>query len=245
MKFVYQYRTSDNIQMSGTVCAASKDAAYLVLKSQGIRPSRVEEAPGFFNKLIGKGKRWLAIALLSAFAGAAIVMIMRMKHEASVVVQASVSPMPRHYIYGDMALMEKLAKDDFKTVFANPGDRFLAHYAQPGVSSAYVRKEDATNLLGVAESSVVIATDDSREISELKRIVLWMRNEMADYLADGVGTVELYARRLDERQRREAQIYQLARVELENETNMSVWEARNDALRKLGICTIPLPESVR
>ena len=46
------------------VNAPSLDAAYKLLKSQGIKPGRVVEAPGFFNKLFGKGKRWLAIGAL-------------------------------------------------------------------------------------------------------------------------------------------------------------------------------------
>ena len=66
MKFLYEYRTSDNAKHSGTICAASRDAAYAAIKELGVRPSRVVEAPGFFNKLFGKGKRWLAIGVLGA-----------------------------------------------------------------------------------------------------------------------------------------------------------------------------------
>lgn len=64
MKFVYEYRTSDNIRHEATVSASNRDVAFAVLKERGIRPSRLEEAPGFFNRLLGKGKRWLAIVVL-------------------------------------------------------------------------------------------------------------------------------------------------------------------------------------
>lgn len=75
MKFLYEYRTSDNAKHSGTISAASRDAAYAAIKVLGVRPSRVVEAPGFFNKLFGKGKRWLAIAALGVLVIIAIFVI--------------------------------------------------------------------------------------------------------------------------------------------------------------------------
>ena len=40
------------------------EAAYAALRAQGIKAGHVDEAPGVFNKLFGKGKRWMAIAVL-------------------------------------------------------------------------------------------------------------------------------------------------------------------------------------
>ena len=65
MKFLYEYRTSDNIKHSASICASSQEAAYAALKKQGIKPCRFAEAPGIFNKVFGKGKRWIAIIILS------------------------------------------------------------------------------------------------------------------------------------------------------------------------------------
>lgn len=65
MKFNYEYRTSDNKLHEGVVRAANRDDAFAVLKSRGIRPIRVIDSPGFFNKLLGKGKRWTAIIVLA------------------------------------------------------------------------------------------------------------------------------------------------------------------------------------
>lgn len=65
MKFNYEYRTSDNKLHGGVVRAASREDAFSTLKARGINPARVTEAPGFFNKLFGKGKRWIAIGLLA------------------------------------------------------------------------------------------------------------------------------------------------------------------------------------
>lgn len=77
MKFNYEYRTSDNKLHGGVVCAASREDAFTALKARGINPARVVEAPGFFNKLFGKGKRWIAIGVLAfalALALAALVL---------------------------------------------------------------------------------------------------------------------------------------------------------------------------
>ena len=73
MKFNYEYRTSDNKLHGGVVSAASREDAFSMLKARGINPARVTEAPGFFNKLFGKGKRWIAICVLAAALVAALV----------------------------------------------------------------------------------------------------------------------------------------------------------------------------
>lgn len=65
MKFNYEYRTSDNKLHGGVVSAVSREDAFSALKARGINPARVTEAPGFFNKLFGKGKRWIAIGVLA------------------------------------------------------------------------------------------------------------------------------------------------------------------------------------
>ena len=48
-------------------------------------------------------------------------------------------------------------------------------------------------------------------------------------------------RRLNERTAQEMQIYERTRRELEKETSEEVWEQKNDALRQLGLRTIPNP----
>jgi len=48
-------------------------------------------------------------------------------------------------------------------------------------------------------------------------------------------------RRLNERTAQEMQIYERTRRELEKETSEEVWEQKNDALRRLGLRTIPNP----
>lgn len=77
---------------------------------------------------------------------------------------------------------------------------------------------------------------------ELKEIVNGMHEEMRAYLANGNGTPKSYWRRLLERTQQEMQIYERTRRELEKETDESVWEKKNEALRRLGLRTIPNPK---
>lgn len=65
MKFIYQFHGSDNTVQSGVVCARSRDAAYGILRSRGIKPFKVDLAPGVLNRILGRGKRWLLIGFLS------------------------------------------------------------------------------------------------------------------------------------------------------------------------------------
>ena len=50
------------------------------------------------------------------------------------------------------------------------------------------------------------------------------------------------SRRLNERTAQEMQIYERTRRELENETSPETWESKNEALRRIGLRTIPNPK---
>ena len=252
MRFTYQYRTPDNKSHTGVINAASRDAAFAALKAQGIRPGRVEEAPGFFNKLFGKGKRWIAICVLAVVAGLSFFYAFRTKRT---IMESNSSALSRRQIYGDPALMEKLESENYASVFEMEGDRLLANFAQPAQVNSFVgelyrnrnlraEKSKSLELLIPHPSSLIPLPSDSREVQELKRIVLWMHGELTAYLANGNGTPESYVRRLCERQAQEAQIYNLAKVELEKEKDPAVWEKRNATLRAIGAPTIPMPREL-
>ena len=249
MRFTYQYRTPDNKSHTGIIDAASRDAAFAALKAQGVRPGRVEEAPGFFNKLFGKGKRWIAIGVLAVVACISLAYAFRTKQSA---IESNSSALSRRQIYGDPALMERLEAENYASVFEAEGDRILANFAQPARISRVVAALDGNPILRAQKSkllsslsphspSLVPHAADPREVQELKRIVLWMRGELEAYLANGNGTTESYVRRLCERQAQEAKIYNLAKVELEKEKNLAEWERRNEMLRAIGAPTIPMP----
>ena len=161
---------------------------------------------------------------------------------------------PRHQIYGDPATVEGLERGDFAAYLPRIGDQMLAVFAQPGklmcAKGANPRLLDATMEAAFtayakdeisAESDIAIDAGEARELQELKQIINGMREEMREYLANGNGTPRSYWRRLNERTAQEIQIYERTRRELEKETSEEVWEQKNDALRRLGLRTIPNP----
>lgn len=241
MRFVYQYRTRGNEIRRGEIAAADREAAFQALKAQGIRPAKLEEAPGLLNKVLGKGKRWIAIGILATIAFVLAVQSFR----APPAPQQETSS-PRHQIYGEPALMEELERSEYADVFALPGERKLAKFAQPGVIQPFKergwRGEFAAELNAVLTNEIVFAEDERREVRELKMIVNGMKSELRRYLENGIGTTESYIRRLEERQTKELNLYNLAKIELEKETDLEKFEARNAALRAVGLRTIPLPK---
>ena len=237
MKYNYQYRTKDNSLHKGVVSATDKDAAYALLKSKGIRPSRLEEASGFFNKLFGKGKRWIAITVLSVV----VVALSFVIKTRPVIVEQSEPSRQRHQIYGDPAIIEEMRSGFFANVFSNDGERYLAAYAMPGATmpEGALRLKSPEILKAALTNTIVISESDSREIAELKAIVNGMKDELREYLADGEGTCSMFIRRLEERQEEERLIYRRVQNELETNPDPKLWEERNKALRDMGIRTIP------
>ena len=105
-------------------------------------------------------------------------------------------------------------------------------------------RDSASPLKHGARSSFLPSGKDSaspiaREVRELRQIVNGMREEMRAYLANGNGTPRSYWRRLIERTQQEMQIRERTRRELEHEKDAAVWERKNEALRRLGLRTIP------
>ena len=255
MKFTYGYKTSKNETCSGVIDAPSRDAVYQKLKEQGIHPFKVELAPGLFNRLAAFGKRTFALLVVVVALVVAAVAILTKPVEVQV--SPENGPMPRHQIYGDPALMERMEKTLFASVFDNPGDRVLARYAQPGALDFMIPlkevKAAAADLDALVANPPELfpepeggaeASNEPREVKELKQIVLSMREELAHYLANGVGTTERYVRRLNERQKKEAQIYTTAKAEIEKSADTAEWTRINDSLRAIGLKTVPEPASM-
>lgn len=230
MKFVYQYRTSDNQQHCGVITAASKEAAYSALKAKGIKPGRVEEAPGFFNKLFGKGKRWIAIFVLALISVAAILISVRLNREV-VTTQLESMYEDRAQLFGDPVVISECEEAGWTNVFSSVLDCRLAHYAIPGrkVRLAPLQIDGVPALEPIA-----IADDDLAEIAQMKRMVNGMRRELAEYLADG-GTVNGYLKRLDIRQRAEVGFYEEAQRKIHRAKSTSEWKAKNAELRAMGL----------
>jgi len=258
MRFNYCYRDKANARQSGVVDAKDRDAAFRLLHAKGIRPYSLEASPGVFNNLFGRGKRWLAIAVLGVACLALTAVALFFRDEARDI-RLDAESSPRHQIYGDPALMEDFERTDFAVVFAHPGERILARYAQPGclIASgkacnllrgrsraqlpAAATSEEGAALFACLTNRIVFSKDDPREVTELKQIVNWMKGELGRYLANGVGTPDRYLLRLGKRQEYEAQLYFTAKHDLEKETDPAKFERVNASLRVVGLKTIPPP----
>ena len=256
MKFVYQYRTSDNVQHEGTILASDRESAFRLLKAQGVRPVRMEEAPGLLNKLFGKGKRWLAIAVLLVVIALISALLLR-THETLVETKYEIdraqeelrfATEDRAQLFGDPFILRKLSADGWRTSFPNEGDAWFARHAQPGV---IVPLSDEKTFF-LSTNKVAILDDDSEELKKMKRMVNAMKLEFGDYLEAG-GSQEEFVKDCDERLRVERTIYEgtLAETKIlesrlakgEPRTPIEAeWDKKNATLRSMGIMTIPMPE---
>ena len=229
MKFIYQYRTPNNKQHKAFITAPTKEAAYAILKAQGIKPGRVDEAPGFFNKLFGKGKRWIAIGVLGVgcvvFCGVAL----RLRH-AAIITEREAQFDERAQLYGDPVVIAECVESGWTNVFTSAFDCRLAAYAVPGQAVSPVRVSVPSDPCAY----VVIQDDDLAEIAQMKRMVNGIKRELSEYLAAG-GTVEGYLKRLDIRQRAERGIFETAQRAVKRAKTHSEWKAKNAELRAMGL----------
>ena len=215
MRFNYEYRTSDNALKRDTLVAPNRDAAFAALRVRGIRPARLVEAPGFFNKLFGKGKRWLAIGVLAALCLALCVTLVRTRHETRGTVRpARPATLPRHQIAG----LPSDWPQYIDSIFADDIDRLLARHSQPGVVVDAVSRR--------------VPSPDSPWVDVLRRIVAGMREDATGYLKLGRSVRDLEAF-LEERQRMESD-YRARFAERVRRGELTRAEAK-DVLRSMGL----------
>ena len=252
MKYTYAYKTSDGVRHEDTMDAASREEVFEALRAKGIKAIKVVAADGSKANGEVRGVRKRAVAALVTLAaiGAGVIAYIGGERTGAATAADPDVASPRHQIYGDPAVMEGLERGDFKACLPREGDRMLAMFAQPGrymcAKSANPRLPAATFADYAAhelapENDIPITPTDPREICELKQIVNGMREEMREYLANGNGTPKSFWRRLNERTEEEMRIYERTRRELEKETSLEAWEEKNNALRRLGLRTIPNP----
>ena len=256
MKYTYAYKTSDGVRHEDSMNASSREEVFEALRSKGIKAIKVVAADGSKANGEVRGVRKRVVVALVALAAACAGVVAYIGGErtgATVAPDPAVSS-PRHQIYGDPAIVSRFESGDFTDVLPRDGDRLLAIFAQPGklmcAKGADPRRLDEVTAVLFAdyaksllrpEYDLPILPEDPREVQELKQIVNGMRDEMREYLANGNGNVRSYWRRLNERTLSEMRIYERTRRELEKETSPAVWEQKNEALRRLGLLTIPNP----
>ena len=256
MKYTYAYKTSDGVRHEDSMNAASREEVFAELRKRGIKAIKVVAADGSKANGEVRGVRKRIVAALVAFVAVGVGVVAYFGGSRTAVVQASnpAAMSPRHQIYGDPAIVEPLERGDFKAALPREGDCLLAVFAQPGklmcakgtnprLLSRNAAEKFATYAKNelAADKDIAISVDDPREIRELKQIVNGMRDEMRAYLANGNGTPRSFWRRLNERTLSEMQIYERTRRELEKDQSPQIWEEKNEALRGLGLRTIPFP----
>ncbi len=207
---------------SGIICAANRETVFSELKARGIRPSSVRDAPGLLNIVLGKGKRWLAICILSVVSAA---LLLSLSRRPPARLENSAVASPRHFV--------ELPKEfSFDLAFANPGERYLATFALPGVK----RTAHAVNLDDLEEclkTPLLINPEDTEEVRELKCIVTGMKEDLRLYLDSGFGNVSSYIIRLEERQAMEADYRD--RVLLRLKAGLIAMDEANAILSAMGL----------
>ncbi len=256
MKFIYAYKTSDGVRHEDSMNASSREEVFTALRARGIKAIKVTASDGSKANGEVRGLRKRAVFALVALAAVVAGVVAYLGGERTGAATAANSAMsaPRHQIYGDPAVVSILERGDFADALPREGDRLLAVFAQPGklmcakgsnprrlsAELAAAFEQYAKEELAM-QNDLVLDSAASREVTELRQIVNGMRTEMREYLANGNGTPRSFWRRLNERTEQEIQIYERTRRELEKETSEEVWEQKNDALRRLGLRTIPNP----
>lgn len=199
MKYTYYYQTKQNENKTGVIDARDRADAYTKLRKQGLRPYRVVgDDPS-------KLRQWMP------FAGLFVLVFVVSAIMPHVVCSAEHGrdnlPMNRQQIVGDDEYISGQMSVGWKDAVPSELDRFLAAYAQPGwVVNATVPSESALEDL---KHPLEITASDRFEVRQLKRILITMREEVAELTSAG-GTLADYAKILVDRQAEEVALRQKA-----------------------------------
>ena len=154
----------------------------------------------------------------------------------------------RHQVIGDTVVIEKGIRTGWAEVFPEEGERFLASFAIPGVPAGQ-RNTSEEEIRAALDRRIEPTGTDGIEARQIKAMVEGMKQELRQFLTDK-GTIVEYGQRLVRRQEEELGYYNRAKAEVENAHRSGVpaqqvielWEKRNNALRRMGVKLIPLPE---
>lgn len=192
MKYQYFYQTKENENREGWISARDRADAYTLLRKQGIRPYRV----------VGDDPvRW------QPWAVGVLVVMLATGLLVSLLFLGMGSPSEfsgRQQLTGDRAVISAGLASSWEGTFDSALDRYLSAYAQPGwiALPPEMTDEEIAGLAADLDRPSVCNDAGSPERRLLHRIVLSMRSEMKDYLANG-GTVKEYFEFLEERQDQE------------------------------------------
>lgn len=187
--------------------APDKDSVYAALRERGIRAIKVTERIEPIIKRGFKGLRkrevvCLVICALCLVIGAWFLASYLTRHEEQGTKHearsVALSPLPRHQIAGFETI-------DFAAVFAKPSEAYLVRYTQPGVEISMEKPPSnlAEDLIANLKTPMPIVEGEDASVTELRRTVLGVKNEIALLLTSGRGLDDVLGW-LEERQRMEA-----------------------------------------
>ena len=246
MKYTYAYKTSDGTRHEATMDAASRDAVFQALRTQGIRAIKVVAADGSKANGEVRGVRRRVVALAVALAGVSVGAVAWMAGSRSGANTAASGASSfetatmRRQVIGDLAVIEKGIRTGWADVFEHEGERFLASFAIPGVKAGQ-RNTTIEEITASLSRRVAAAETDAIEARQIKAMVEGMKAEARAYIAAG-GTAVEYGRRLTERQDAEIAVYKRVKADIEaakpkmaQDQFEQFCDTRNDELRNLGI----------
>lgn len=237
MTYRYLYQTKDNENRSGEIKARNRAEAYAALRKQGIRPYRVigDDPP--------KWHRWAAWGTGAVFFCLMVALVSTIFNGIGA---DDIHPVKRGQLVGDTQVIARGVADGWDGVFETALDRRLAAYAQPGwkLEPPEATEEEVAHFADDLETPLLrTEADAAAEVRQLKNIVLGMRRDMKEYLANG-GTVADYLEFLEERQTRECDLRDKARETLARAPEpmrRRAWLNLNVRLGDMGIAPLPEP----
>lgn len=206
VRFRYVWKTPDGKRNVDEVSAASKEAAFALLRERGIKAIKVE-ATGFWGVFQGTKKRAAVLIALVAAAVAGTVVFVGMgridETTGPAIVRQQLEPRRSRGVMSNVIEVKagrrnarplprkwfdlSLTADKVDAVFARPSERFLARYARPGVRCGDVRmpKDVEDDLFETIDAPIVIEEADAKPVVLLKRMVAGIKVEVEIKLSNG------------------------------------------------------------
>ena len=233
MRFGFYYKTSDGSRHESEIDSPSRDEAFSTLRERGIRPIKLF-AKGCYET--SKGTRGygrgvvVAWGVFAAIVAACFTAFFFLHFDLDETVETDsgvhvghhgvfartragkarriAKPRPRKQI-ADRGRVREIASS-----FSYLSDRFLALFVEPGVVpsseelSGFSSAAIENDLYDSFDDVIFIEPTDAQDVVDLKRVIVWLRDEAETFLSNNDRSVEGLMKWLVERQRMEC-VYRL------------------------------------
>lgn len=245
--WTYAWKSSDGTRHEDTMEAATKEAVFTALRERGIKAIRVDQVirkRDRIERIVRRG----GIAALAALVAATVAYVAARRSDGrgrtpaapNGVIESNVvsfdqpsapgdriaKPLPRKQIKADGLALDLLFKYE--------SERYLVRFAAPGI----VRGETGelpSDIFDALESPILIRANDTQVVSDLKRIVAGIKQDIALFHSSGKSAAEI-ADWLKMRQQMEADFRQ--QLIGGRDKDKSSKAAINDKLRAMGLAEI-------